>query len=115
MTAKQKKKDKEFLHKLHDKYYSKKKAKTQKPKVSVKQPEKSETAQTSDNGSSRNELMLQAKAKGIKNFRILNKQELVEILKDGTTQERANEIVAGAVARWKNGWGTGKRREKTLV
>ena len=83
-----------------------------KPKASAKAPEKPETAGARSNGPSRNELMLEAKARGIKNFRILNKQELVEILKDETTQERANEIVAGAVARWKNGWGTGKRREK---
>jgi len=85
---------------------------TKKPKAPAKAPEKPETFGARSNGPSRNELMLEAKARGVKNFRILNKQELAEILKDGTTQERANEIVAGAVARWKNGWGTGKRREK---
>lgn len=82
------------------------------PATPAKAPEKPETDSARSTGPSRNELMLEAKAKGIKNFRILNKQELVEILKDGTTQERASEIVAGAVTRWKNGWGTGKRREK---
>jgi hypothetical protein len=111
MTAEHKKKDKEFLHKLHDKYYGKKKAKAQKSKVPVKQPEKSETDQASGKGLSRNELMLQAKAKGIKNFRVINKQELVEILREGTTQERIDEIVSGAVARWKAGWGKGKRQK----
>ena len=61
-------------------------------------------------GASRNELMLQAKAKGIKNFRLLNKEELAEILKEDTTQERINEIISGAVARWKAGWGKGKKQ-----
>ena len=86
-----------------------------KQKAPAKPPEKLEAADTRSNGPSRNELMLEAKARGIKNFRILNKQELIEVLKDGTTQERSNEILAGAVARWKNGWGTGKPREKTQI
>ncbi|HPM42528.1 MAG TPA: hypothetical protein PLV52_01710 [Candidatus Omnitrophota bacterium] len=92
---------------------SKAKAGAKNPKTPVKAPEKPETTGARSNGPSRNELMLEAKARGIKNFRVLNKQELAEILKDGTTQERANEIVAGAVARWKNGWGAGKRKEKS--
>lgn len=111
MTAEQKKKDREFLHKLHAKHYDKKKAKTQKPKASVKPLEKSEAGKTRSKGLSRNELMLQAKAKGIKNFRVINKEELVEILREGTTQERINEIVSGAVARWKVGWGKGKKQK----
>ena len=86
-----------------------------KPKAPAKPPEKPEATGALSGGPSRNELMLEAKARSIKNFRILNKQELIEILKDGTTQERSNEILAGAVARWKNGWGTGKPREKTQV
>ena len=86
-----------------------------KQKAPAKPPEKLEAADTHSNGLSRNELMLEAKTRSIKNFRILNKQELIEILKDGTTQERASEIVAGAIARWKNGWGTGKPREKTQI
>lgn len=111
MTAEQKKKDKEFLHKLHAKHYGKKKSKTQKPKAPAKPLEKSETSETHGKGPSRNELMLQAKAKGIKNFRVINKEELVEILREGTTQERMNEIVSGAVARWKAGWGKGKKQK----
>jgi len=111
MTAEQKKKDREFLHKLHAKHYGKKKAKTQKAKAPAKPPEKSETGETRSKGPSRNELMLQAKAKGIKNFRVINREELVEILKEGTTQERINEIVSGAVARWKAGWGKGKKQK----
>jgi hypothetical protein len=107
MTAKQKKQQKELLDKLHAKYYGKKKSKAQEPKSPGKAPEK--TRASSNQGPSRHELMLQAKAKGIKNFRVINKEELVEILKESTTQERINEIVAGAVARWKAGWGKGKK------
>ncbi|MDI6606522.1 MAG: hypothetical protein QME65_05235 [Candidatus Omnitrophota bacterium] len=59
--------------------------------------------------STRNELMLQAKAKGIKNFRILNKAELEEVLKEVTTQERITEVVNQAIARWKSGWNKKKK------
>ena len=111
MTAKQKKKDKEFLHKLHDKHYGKKKAKAQKAKAPAKTPEKPKTGEPRGKGPSRNELMLQAKAKGIKNFRVINKQELADILKEGTTQARIDEIISGAVARWKSGWGKGKKQK----
>ncbi len=111
MTAKQKKKDKEFLHRLHAKHYGKKKSKAQKAKAPAKAQEKSSTDETQSKGSSRNELMLQAKAKGIKNFRVINKAELVEILKEGTTQERIDEIVSGAVTRWKSGWGKGRKQK----
>lgn len=109
MTAKQKKQQKELLGKLHAKYYGKKKSKAQDPKTPGKAPEKPTAGPNA--GPSRHELMLQAKAKGIKNFRVLNKEELVEILKEGTTQERINEIVSGAVARWKAGWGRGKKQK----
>jgi len=111
VTAKQKKKDKEFLRKLHDKHYGKKKAKAQKAKAPVKPQAKPEPGEARIKQASRNELMLQAKAKGIKNFRVINKEELVEILKEGATQERINEIVSGAVARWKAGWGKGKKQK----
>lgn len=57
------------------------------------------------NGPSRNDLMLEAKGKGIKNFRILNKVELIEILKDETGEDRSQEIIQAAVARWKEGFG----------
>ena len=55
-------------------------------------------------GVSRTDLMNQAKKKGIKNFRVLNKAELEEAVKSTTSQERIKAIVAGAVARWKSGW-----------
>ena len=60
-------------------------------------------------GASRNELMLAAKERGVKNFRVLNKQELTDVLKNIGDQKAVDAIVAGAVARWKAGWG--KRKE----
>lgn len=112
MTAKQKKQQKELLDKLHTKYYGKKKSKAQDPKAPGETPERPKAS--SNQGPSRNELMLQTKAKGIKNFRVINKEELVEILKKGTTQERINEIVSGAVGRWKTGWGKKKQKSTEL-
>ena len=56
-------------------------------------------------GASRNELMITAKDRGIKNFRVLNKQELTDVLKNIGDQKAVDAIVAGAVARWKSGWG----------
>jgi len=73
--------------------------KTKKQKVVKVQPEVIQT---------RNALMLQAKERGIKNFRVLNKEELAQVLADGVTQERINEVVVGSVARWKSGWGKRK-------
>ena len=52
--------------------------------------------------------MLMAKDRGIKNFRVLNKAELAEVVTDGVTPERIQEVVVGSVARWKAGWGTKK-------
>jgi len=63
-------------------------------------------------GASRNELMMTAKERGVKNFRVLNKQELTEVLKNIGDQKAVDGIVAGAVARWKAGWGKGKTRTK---
>ena len=58
----------------------------------------------------REALMMLAKERGIKNFRVLNKAELVEVLTDGVTSERINEVVSGAVTRWKAGWGSKKEQ-----
>lgn len=58
--------------------------------------------------STRQGLMLQAKERGIKNFRVLNKEELYAVLADKVTQEKINDVVSGAVARWKSGWGSKK-------
>lgn len=73
--------------------------KTKKQKVVQVQPEVKQT---------RNALMLQAKDRGIRNFRVLNKEELAQVVADDVTQERINEVVAGAVTRWKAGWGKRK-------
>lgn len=59
-------------------------------------------------GASRNELMLTAKDRGVKNFRVLNKQELSEVLKNIGDKKAVDAIVAEAVARWKSGWGKRK-------
>ena len=56
----------------------------------------------------RQALMLLAKERGIRNFRVLNKAELAQVLADGVTPEQIQEVVAGSVARWKAGWGTKK-------
>lgn len=60
-------------------------------------------------GPSRNDLMLQAKVKGIKNFRILNKAELFKVIDPTTIQQEIDSIVIDAVARWKSGWGSKKK------
>ena len=59
----------------------------------------------------RQALMMLAKDRGIKNFRVLNKAELAEVVTEGVTSERIQEVVAGAVSRWKAGWGTKKVQE----
>ncbi len=56
----------------------------------------------------RQALMMLVKDRGIKNFRILNKAELGQVLADGVTPDRIQEVVSGAVARWKSGWGSKK-------
>ena len=82
----------------------------------VKETRKSEVSKSAkkkakDDGPSRNELMLAAKAKKITNFRILNKAELTEVLKPGTTPSRIKAIQESAVKRWKSGW-TNKKQSK---
>lgn len=64
-------------------------------------------------GPSRQELMELARSKKIKNFRVMNKAELSEITKSGTTVARAKEIEETAVKRWKSGWSTNKDRKNT--
>jgi len=76
--------------------------KTKKQKIAQAQPE---------NKITRNELMLQAKERGIKNFRVLNKEELGLALADGVTPEQIEKVVSGAVARWKSGWGSRKNKQ----
>ena len=59
----------------------------------------------------RRELMIQAKNRGIKNFRVLNKEELQAVLADGATQDQIDQVVSGAVTRWKSGWGSKKDKQ----
>ena len=56
----------------------------------------------------RQALMMLAKERGIKNFRVLNKAELKQVLAEDVTQEQIQEVVSGAVTRWKAGWGSKK-------
>lgn len=60
-------------------------------------------------GQSRNHLMLEVKSRGIKNFRVMNKAELAEIV-GGADPDRIAEIQKEAVARWKSGWGKKKQQ-----
>lgn len=55
---------------------------------------------------SRNSLMLQAKEKGVKNFRILNKEELIKVLDPMTTDGQMQDIIKEAKRRWMAGWGS---------
>jgi len=66
---------------------------------------KEEKAVETAKGPSRNDLMMQAKERGIKNFRILNKEELLKVLSAKDTIE-IDTIVTAAIQRWKSGWGT---------
>jgi hypothetical protein len=94
MTTKEK--QKKQTHDLHQKFYSKK------APVAVAPLPKQETRQA---------MMLEAKARGIKNFRILNKAELGFVLCEGQSKENILVCVGSAVARWKAGWGKKKNAE----
>jgi hypothetical protein len=99
---------KKIVRDLHEKYYGKKAAKG---KVSKRKAENTRIAEAVApvlSEKSRNDLMLDAKAKGIKNFRILNKAELGKVLDPKTTQEEQDTIVKAAVERWKSGWSKNK-------
>jgi hypothetical protein len=60
----------------------------------------------------RQKLMEIAKAKKIVYFRIMNKAELVEVLKSGTTTKRIAEIQKIAIKRWKSGWKFNKKKSR---
>ena len=81
----------------------KQRTKKQKKSVAMAQAETKVTRQV---------LMLKAKERGIKNFRVLNKDELMHVLAEGITQQEIDALVAGAVARWKSGWGSKKNSKK---
>lgn len=77
------------------------------PKPATKPAVKVEKAETE--GQSRNQLMEVVKSRGIKNFRVMNKAELAEIV-GGAKADRVAEIQKQAVERWKTGWGTKKEK-----
>ncbi|MFA5270782.1 MAG: hypothetical protein WC412_00380 [Candidatus Omnitrophota bacterium] len=83
--------------------------------VSVATPASTKEGIVLHAGASRNELMLAAKERGVKNFRVLNKQELSEALKNIGDQKAVDAIMAGAVARWKSGWGSRKDKAQAKV
>ena len=86
----------------------------------VKETRKAEATKASiqkakSSGPSRNELMEAVRAKKVKNFRVMNKVELAEVLKPDTTPVRIKEIQETAVKRWKSGWksqGNGQDSQK---
>ena len=68
------------------------------------QPEAKITRQT---------LMFKVKERGIKNFRILNKEELRQVLADDATADKIQKVVDDAVNRWKSGWGSRKVKNES--
>ncbi|MFH2146305.1 MAG: hypothetical protein ABII75_09825 [Candidatus Omnitrophota bacterium] len=80
------------------------KKKTKKQKVVEAKPEVKQN---------RNELMLMAKDRGIKNYRVLNKEELKQVLVEDVTADQIQKVVDGAVARWKSGWGKKKVQDES--
>lgn len=112
MSPRERVKNKEALHKIHEKYYGK----NGKPKdIRIALTDKANKI-LAEKGPSRNDLMLRAKAKGIKLFRVMNKAELVKCLEAFGRTEMVNDpvihaIQANARERWQGGWG--KRGEKT--
>ncbi|MBU1864520.1 MAG: hypothetical protein KKH94_12745 [Candidatus Omnitrophica bacterium] len=57
--------------------------------------------------------MMLAKERGIKNFRVLNKEELLQATADSIAPEQIDAIVTGAVTRWKSGWGKRKAQNES--
>lgn len=99
---------KKRIHELYEKHYGKgkKKNKSDKAKEVVEEKvEAEQKAMAEKKGQSRADLMLQAKEKGIKNFRVLNKEEILKVLDPTATEEVIAQVVQGAVTRWKSGWG----------
>ena len=78
--------------------------------VKKKQKRKSASVVPITQPETRQALMMRAKERGIKNFRVLNKEEFGLVLADGVTPEQIEKVVSGAVARWKSGWGAKKKQ-----
>lgn len=60
-------------------------------------------------GPKRNDLMIQAQKAGIKNFRILNREELMKVLDPDTSKNVIQKTIEGAKTRWKAGFGKRKK------
>lgn len=58
---------------------------------------------------SRNDLMIRARNIGIKNFRVLNKAELIDVLAHKDDAAHVSKVVEAAVKRWRAGWSKGKK------
>lgn len=86
-----------------DEMAKKKKAASKKAEKPAPKPAAAKAEKKEVSGQSRNELMLEVKSRGIKNFRVMNKAELAEIVA-GAKPERIEEIGKEAVERWKSGW-----------
>ncbi len=67
---------------------------------------------TTSNGPTRNSLMLEAKKRGIKYFRVMNRAELEQVLKAKVTQEEILQVGQAAKERWQTGWKKNKEGEK---
>jgi hypothetical protein len=92
---------------------AKKQKATENKKLPVEGPASPKEGIVMHAGAPRNELMQTAKERGVKNFRVLNKQELTDVLKNIGNQKTVDTIVAGAVARWKSGWGKKKAKNES--
>jgi hypothetical protein len=75
-----------------------------------KQKQKAKLTTSTIPSETRQALMMRAKERSIKNFRVLNKEELGQVLAEGITPEQIEKVVSGAVARWKAGWGSKKNK-----
>jgi hypothetical protein len=67
----------------------------------TKQVSQTSARKAKASGLSRKDLMEEAKKRGIKYFRILNKEELVQALAKETTPEKLAKIQEEAIRRWK--------------
>jgi len=67
---------------------------------------------TTGNGPTRNTLMLEAKKRGIKYFRVMNREELEKVLTPGIPQDLILNVGQQAKERWQKGWKKKKEGEK---
>ena len=105
-----KKESKKVVMDIHEKYYGKDGLlKKKKAKRTAENAKIASAVAPVLKNKSRNDLMLEAKAKGIKNFRILNKAELYKVLDPNTLQQEVDDIIKEAVIRWKSGWSKNKQ------